>query len=72
MKINLTYITDSKGNQKAIQIPIDEWNQVQKEIQKLIEFKKLKLDLYDSFKEIALFESDKRKPRTLSQFINGL
>ena len=26
MKISLTYVTDNKGKQKAIQMPIEEWN----------------------------------------------
>ncbi len=72
MKINLTYVTDNKGKQKAIQMPIEEWNRFYYEYQKLAEFKKIKVDLTDAMKEIKLYESGKKKPKTLKQFLNDL
>jgi len=71
MKINVRYITDNKGNHKAVQIPVEEWDRYNKEFQRLKEFKKIKVDIIESFKEILSVETGKRKPRTLNQFLNG-
>ncbi|MEO6694957.1 MAG: hypothetical protein ABIY50_10145 [Ignavibacteria bacterium] len=72
MKINLTYVTDNKGKQKAIQMSIKEWNKFNEQFIKLVEYKKLKMDLSEATNEIILFESGKKKPRTLNQFLNDL
>ncbi|WP_375562508.1 hypothetical protein ACE193_08165 [Bernardetia sp. OM2101] len=39
--MNTTYLVDTEGNKIAVQIPIAEWNLIEKEMQKLR--KKLKL-----------------------------
>lgn len=72
MKVNLTYVSDSKGKKKAIQMSIEEQNKFNKEFIKLVEFKKLKVGLSEAINEVHLFESGKKKTTTPNQFLDGL
>ena len=72
MILNLKYVTDKSGKKNAVQIPISDWNNFYDEHQRLMDFKKMKVDLTEAISEIDLIEKGKRKPRTLKQFLNGL
>ncbi|MEO8664530.1 MAG: hypothetical protein ABI462_03455 [Ignavibacteria bacterium] len=71
MKINLTYLTDSNGKQKAIQMSIKEWNRFHKEFQKLLEFKKIKMDIHEAANEIKQIESGEKSYKILKQFLDA-
>jgi hypothetical protein len=71
MQLNLKYVIDTKGKKTDVQIPIKDWDKLFKAHQKLIDFKRMSIDLKEVIKEIDLVERGKRKPRTLKQFIRS-
>ncbi len=72
MNLAIKYLTDSAGKKTAVQIPISDWNIFFEEHQRLLDFKKMKVDLTEAVSEIDLIEKGKKKPRTLKRFLNGL
>lgn len=68
----ITYIKDKKRKRKAVQIPIEEWESLIREFRKLDDYRKMRTDLAEALTEIREYESGKKKPRTLKQFLNAL
>lgn len=72
MALHLNYLTDIKGKKTAVQIPFSDWKKFYDEYQKLLQFKKVKTELIDATKEIKMYESGKKKSKTLTQFLNEI
>jgi len=72
MTYHLQYLTDSRGKQMAVQIPLKEWLIIQKKIKKAEAKKELLDDLSTASKEIRDIESGKKKGKTLSQLLDEL
>lgn len=72
MKLAIQYVSDTKGNPKAVQIPIKEWEML---LQKLKEYEQelqLKSDLTAAFDEVNLMQKGQLPKQTLANFLNEL
>lgn len=68
--MNVNYLTDSRGNRIAVQIPFREWSELIAEYQKLKQYYTLKSNLQEAFREIEAIEKGETTPTTLSEFLN--
>jgi hypothetical protein len=65
--MNLQYITDKKGQKNAVQLPIKEWEQIQKDLDELERLRNKKLfmtELAEAIEEMKLIKEEKNKPVT--------
>ena len=73
--MNLQYITDKKGHKNAVQLPIEDWEQIQndlKELETLRDKKAFMYDLKDSVEEVKLAKEGKIKLKSAKDFLNEL
>ncbi len=73
--MNLQYITDKKGNKNAVQLPIEDWEQIQNdliELEKLRDKKTFIYDLIESIEEVKLAKEGKIKLQSAKDFLNEL
>jgi hypothetical protein len=73
--MELQYIIDKKGHKSAVQLPINDWQQIQKELKELKKFrdkKSLLDDLKESIAEVALAKQGKIKLQSAKDFLNEL
>ena len=73
--MNIQYITDTKGHKKAVQLPIEDWEQIQndlKELETLRDKKAFMYDLKDSVEEVKLAKEGKIKLQSAKDFLNEL
>lgn len=70
MEMNINYLTDSKGNKIAVQIPFTQWSKFVEDYKRLRQYTKLRNNLKISFNEIAEIENDEKMGTTLSEFLN--
>jgi len=72
---NVQYITDTKGHKKAVQLPIEDWEQIQidlKELEVLRDKKAFMYDLKDSIGEVKLAKEGTIKLQSAKDFLNEL
>ncbi len=54
--MNINYLTDTKGNKVAVQIPFDQWSRLMEDFNRFKQYYELKQNLTISFKEIEEIE----------------
>ena len=68
--MDVSYVSDIKGNQTAVIIGIDEWEKIIKKQKRM----KAKLDvltgMQESVNEVNLIKKGKLKKKTLREFLN--
>ena len=69
MKLAIQYLNDSKGNTRAVQIPLSEWEKVVSTMKKYEQLLKIKSDLKVDFSEVEKMKKGKIKMQTLSDFL---
>ena len=72
MKIALQYLSDSKGETIAVQLPLSEWRKIVSKIKKLEQTLKIKSDLKEAFDQVDILMKSKGEKEKLSDFLNGL
>lgn len=72
MKIQLQYLNDQEGNLKAVQIPIEEWEKLERVLKKYEQTLQVKEDLLTAFDEVKQIRAGKIPKQTLSDFLNEL
>lgn len=72
MKISLQYLSDSKGETTAVQLPLNEWKKIVSKIKKLEQTLKIKSDLKEAFEQVDILRKSKAKKETLNDFLNEL
>ncbi len=72
MKLELAYVTDTKGRPKMVQLPISQWKRVVSKLEKYEQVLKLKEDLEEAFTQVEIMKAAKGKKKTLSSIINEL
>lgn len=72
MRYSVNFITDQKGRKKAVQVPIREWEKLMKERDALLEYKKLKLDMFQVISELEDAVRGKKKLKSLRLFLDEL
>lgn len=73
--MELQYIIDKKGHKSAVQLPINDWQQIQKELKELKKLrgkKSLLADLKESVAEVVLAKQGKIKLQSAKDFLNEL
>jgi hypothetical protein len=73
--MNLQYITDTKGHKSAVQLPMKDWEQIQKDLEELERLRNKKLfltELAEAVEEMKLIKEGKLKARNAEDFLNEL
>jgi hypothetical protein len=73
--INLQYITDKNGHKNAIQLPIKDWEQIQKDLEELDRLRNKKLfliELTEAVEELKQIKEGKKTARNAEDFLNEL
>ncbi len=73
--MNLQYITDTKGHKSAVQLPMKDWEQIQKDIRELERLRNKKLfmtELAEAVEELKQIKEGKKQARSAEDFLNEL
>jgi hypothetical protein len=73
--MNLQYITDKKGHKRGVQLPIKDWEQIQKDLGELDRLRNKKLfmtELAEAVEEMKLIKEGKKQARNAEDFLNEL
>ena len=73
--MNLQYITDDEGRKNAVQLPMKDWQQIQKDLEELERLRNKKLfmtELAEAVEEMKQILSGKKKARKAEDFLNEL
>ena len=73
--MNLQYITDTKGHKSAVQLPLKDWEQIQKDLEELERLRNKKLlmtELAEAVEEMKLIKEGKKQARNAEDFLNEL
>jgi len=73
--MDIQYITDKKGHKNAVQLPIKDWEQIQKDLGELKRLRNKKLfmtELAEAVEEMKLIKEGKTEARNAEDFINEL
>lgn len=72
---NLQYITDKRGHKSAIQLPIKDWEHIQKDLEELNRLRNKKLfliELTEAIEELKQIKEGKKVARNAEEFLNEL
>jgi hypothetical protein len=72
MKIAIQYLSDSSGKPSAVQLPFTDWQKILDKLKKYEQTLKVKTDLKEAFKEVAVLKKSKERKQTSSEFLNEL
>jgi hypothetical protein len=73
--MNLQYITDTKGHKSAVQLPLKEWEKIQKDLGELERLRNKKLfmtELAEAVEEMKQIREGKKQARNAEDFLNEL
>jgi len=73
--MELQYITDRKGHKSAVQLPINDWLKIQKELKELELLRDKRaffFDLREAVEEVKLAKQGKTKLQSAKDFLNEL
>ena len=73
--MNLQYITDNKGHKSAVQLPMKDWEQIQKDLEELDRLRNKKLfmtELAEAVEEMKQIKEGKKQARNAEDFLNEL
>ncbi len=73
--MNSQYITDTKGHKSAVQLPLKDWEQIQKDLEELERLRNKKLflsELAEAVEEMNLVKQGKLKARDAKDLLNEL
>ncbi len=73
--MNIQYITDKKGHKSAVQLPIEDWEQLLndlKELEILRNKKTFMYDLKESIEEVKLAKEGKISLQSAKDFLNEI
>lgn len=73
--MNLQYITDTRGHKSAVQLPMKDWNQIQKDLGELEQLRNKKVfmtELAEAVEELKQIKEGKIQARNAEDFLNEL
>lgn len=73
--MNLKYIVNKEGQRRAVQLPIKEWEKIEKELEELKRLKNKKyfmVELAEAVEEVNMIKKYKSKTRNAEDFLNEL
>ena len=68
--LNLNYITDTSGNQIAVQISIEDWLLFQKEFEEIKRKLEILQGIENALQEVHIAKKENRKLQSLTEFLN--
>ncbi|MEA3445132.1 MAG: hypothetical protein U9R19_10455 [Bacteroidota bacterium] len=73
--LNIQYLIDEKGRKHGIQLPMHDWQQIQKDLNELVRLRNKKLfmsELAEAVEEMKQIKEGKIQARNAEDFINEL
>jgi PHD/YefM family antitoxin component YafN of YafNO toxin-antitoxin module len=73
--MNIQYITNTHGHKSAVQLPLKDWEQIQKDLDELKRLRSKKLfltELAEAVEEMKLIREGKKQARNAEEFLNEL
>lgn len=73
--MDLQYITDERGHKSGVQLPIQDWEKIQKDLEELERLRNKKLflsELAEAVEEMKLIKEGKVQARNAEDFLNEL
>ncbi|MHC1778054.1 MAG: hypothetical protein AB9834_21815 [Lentimicrobium sp.] len=73
--MNIYYITDTKGHKSAVQLPLKDWEQIQKDLSELERLRNKKLfltELTEAVEEMRQIREGKKQTRNAEDFLDEL
>ena len=73
--MNLQYITDTRGHKSAVQLPMEDWNQIQKDLVELEQLRNKKVfmtELAEAVEELRQITEGKIQARNAEDLLNEL
>ncbi len=73
--MDLQYITDGQGHKSGVQLPIKDWEKIQKDLEELERLRNKKLflsELAEAVEEMKLIKEGKAQARNADDFLNEL
>jgi hypothetical protein len=73
--MHLQFITDTKGRKTAVQLPVKDWERIQKDLEELDKYRDKRAffdGLKGAFAEVKEIEAGHKKGTTLNEFLNEL
>jgi len=73
--MNVQYITDSRGHKSAVQLPMKDWNQIQKDLGELEQLRNKKVfmtELAEAVEELRQITEGKIQARNAEDLLNEL
>ncbi len=73
--MDIQYITDKRGHKSAVQLPLNVWEQIRKdldELERLRNKKQFMTELAEAVEEMKLIKAGKMQARNAEDFINEL
>ena len=68
--VKIQYVTDENGKKRAVMIPIEEWNKIEKHFLELMQYVSLDNDLRTAFEEVQQIIKGRKKGQTLKEFLD--
>ena len=68
--LNLSYLTDTSGNQIAVQISIEDWLLFQKEFEEIKRKLEILQGIENALQEVHIAKKENRKLQSLTEFLN--
>ncbi len=75
MAMDIHYIIDEKGQKNAVQLPINDWKQIKKDLEELDRLRNKKIfiaELAEAVEEMKQIKEGKKQPRNVEDFLNEL
>ncbi len=73
--MDIQYITDSGGRKSYVQLPVKDWEKIQKDLEELGRLRNKKLflsELAEAVEEMKLIKEGKARARNAEDFLNEL
>lgn len=68
--LKIQYVTNSRGEKKAVMIPIKEWEILEKHFEELMQYLTMKSQLKDAYKEVKEIQKGNKTKVNLNDFLN--
>ena len=69
MKVPMRYVNDANGNVQAVQVPVEDWNDLVEKLRHYEQLFKLRSTLGNALTQVARMRSGKLKKRSLKKVL---
>jgi hypothetical protein len=72
MKFTVEYIKDRRGRTRAVQLSMQDWERILKQLKKYKQASKIKSDLKQAFEEVDFMRKSRAKKKNLTEVLDEL